>query len=206
MRSIKELLIGPKVLPDSLLWLQRKETWAGDVKANFIRMVGLALFTINEILNYHVFHAVDKKFHVGSILVILIWFIAAIDFHIVLRRHWLARATPYLMPSLDLFLTTWLLFLADGPRSPLVVIYFLIIALSGARLNPAVVLYTAGAASFGYLSVWDFTKHQKPEYLVPVYHLVIVILALWLMGIIIAHFLGRVFFLFHEMKSDRRPG
>jgi hypothetical protein len=198
MNAIKRILFGVESLPDQLLWLRRKETWNGDVKANYMRFACLAIFTINEFLNYYVFHVVDKKFHIGSLLIVVIWLVATVDFHIVLKNHWIPQFSPYLIPSIDLFLLTWLLFLADGTRSPLVVLYFPVIALAAIRLNPSVVLYTAGAASFGYLSVWDFTKHQKPEFLVPCFHVVIFILGLWSTGIILSHLLGRFFALMLE--------
>ena len=190
-------------LSEQLVWLQRRETWAGDVKANFIRMVALVIFTINEIFNYYLLHAVDKRFHIGSLIIISLWVIASINFHILLRRHWLPRATPYLMPSVDIFLVTWLILLGDGPKSPLVGIYFLIIALAALRLYPAAVLYTSCASAIGYLATWIFVKHQKPIFAVPHFHVVITILCLLFMGIILAHGLTRVYVLLSEMRKER---
>lgn len=203
MQQLKKLLFGLEGLPDQLLWFQRRETWAGDVKANFIRVVALIIFAVNEILNYHVFHVVDKKFHTGSMAVVLLWLLASVVFHALLRRHSLPRITPYLIPSVDILLLTWLLFLADGTRSPLVSVYFLIIALAGLRFNPLVILYTAGATVIGYLGVVQFTKVQKPEFLVPVYHVVIVSLALLLMGVIVSHLLARVFVLLNQATGGK---
>src|SRR5215472_17218803 len=158
MNRWKSLLLGPQNPPEALVWLQRRQTWAGDVTANRIRLVALAIFTVNEFINYSVLHAVDKRFHTGSLLIIGLWFMCAAIFVWVLRHHYLPRSSPFLMASVDLLWMTWLLFLADGPKSPLIVIYFLIIALSGMRLNPSLSLYTGVAAVFGYLSVLQFVK------------------------------------------------
>lgn len=202
MRLLKSIFLGPEDLPEKILWLQRRETWAGDVKGNLIRAVGLGVFGVNEILNYHVFHVVDKRFHLGSLILMALWFMAALFFHGLLKRHALPRTLPYLMPALDIFLLTWLLFLADGPQSPLASIYFLIIALSALRLNPRIVLFTAGAAALGFLSVWDFAKRQTPDLAVPFFKAVIVILALGFMGLILAHGLSRVFFYFDKLTKE----
>jgi hypothetical protein len=191
MPSVSETLrTAPR--PERVLWLQRRETWAGDRKTNRIRLAAVGLFTVNELVNYHVLHVVDLRFHVASLLVVALWVLATALFAVLLREHILPRATSYVIVSTDVLLLTWLLFLGDGPRSPLVVLYFLVLALSAVRLDSAVCLFTAAAAALGYGAVLEFTKRQKPELLVPPYHAVIVALALLLMGIVMAHLVGRV--------------
>lgn len=201
MTWIKRMFLGPDA-DKSSLWLSRRETWAGDVKSNRIRMAGIAVFAANELVNFHLLHVVDLRFHVGSLLIIILWVMAAAFFRDALRRHLWPRAMPFLIPSVDLFLLTWLLFLADGPQSPLVSVYFLIIALSALRLDPAVALYTAGAAAFGYLSVLQFMKVQNPALLVPPHHAVIVTIAILFMGAIASHAAGRVLALIGELSRQ----
>ena len=192
MWSFFKVLLGPANPMEKLVWLQRKETWEGDMKANRIRIAALFIFAINECLNYYVFHVVDKRFHIGSLLVVFMWFVCAGIFQWMLRHHVWSERAPYLMVSVDLLWMTWLLFLADGPKSPLVAIYFLIIALSGIRLSPRLCLYSSGAAVFGYLSVLQFVKNQAPQFMVPRSHETIVILSLFFMGIIMAHLMSRM--------------
>jgi hypothetical protein len=119
-------------------------------------------------------------------------------FSLVLRAHLWPRRTPYLTAFADVLLLTWLLCLADGPRSPLVALYFLVVGLSAMRLDPAVCLFTGAAATIGYGAVLEFTKRQKPELLVPPYHAVIVALALLLLGAVMAHVAGRALALLDE--------
>jgi hypothetical protein len=191
-------------IAEPVLWLKRRESWAGDLKANRIRLAAVALFTVNELINYHVLHVVDARFHYGSLLIIGLWVAATALFTIMLREHIWPRAISYVIVSTDVLLLTWLLLLGDGPKSPLVVLYFLVIALAGVRVDPLVCLYTAAASAFGYGAVLEFVKRQKPEFLVPVYHAVIVALALLLMGVVMAHLVGRALTLLNEAMGAKR--
>lgn len=202
MVGFKEIILGAPPRSPELLWLQRRETWNGDRKANFIRVCALAFFALNEFFNFHVLHIVDRRFHVGSLLVLFLWFLASILFDLVLKKHWFPTGSSYLPPAVDALLLTWLLFLGDGPRSPLVTVYFLIIALSGLRLSPKIVHYTGAVCAVGFLTSWDFAKHQRPEMLVPVYHLVIVVVSLVLCAFIVASLLRRVFALMESFPKS----
>jgi len=195
---LQKLLLGPENPPETLVWLQRRQTWAGDRTANRIRLVVLAIFAINECINYFALHVVDQRFHHGSLLIVAMWFLCAGIFAWMLRRHYLPRSSPYIMVSVDLLWITWLLFLADGPKSPLVGIYFLIIALTGMRLNPRVSFYSGIAAVVGYLSVLEFVKTKAPQFMIPRFQETIVMLSLLSMGIIMAHLGSRVLALFEE--------
>jgi hypothetical protein len=204
MPGLGETLGTSPQIAEPVLWLKRRETWAGDQKANRIRLAAVALFTVNELVNYHLLHVVDLRFHLGSLLIVGLWVAATALFSLMLREHIWPRAISYVIVSTDILLLTWLLLLADGPKSPLVVLYFLVIALSGVRVDPAVCLYTGGAAAFGYGAVLEFVKRQKPEFLVPPHHAVIVALALLLMGVVMAHLVGRALTLLNEAMGGKR--
>jgi len=191
--KISKILLGESALPEQLVWLKRKETWLGDRHSNIIRLVALVIFTLNEMVNYHVLGVVNQQFHTGSLILVALWVLAAAAFDMVLRKHWIPRAAPYVMVSVDVFLLTWLLFLGNGPRSPLVGVYFLIVVLSALRLNQHLVFFTSLVSAFGYVSTWDFARHQRPENLVPIYHVVIVSLCLILAGIVLCHAISRAF-------------
>jgi hypothetical protein len=201
MPSLGEAIAGGPVA-EPVLWLKRRESWAGDWKSNRIRLAAVALFTLNEIINYHVLHVVDLRFHVGSLLIVALWVVATALFTILLREHIWPRAISYVIVATDVLLLTWLLFLGDGPRSPLVVLYFLVIALAGVRVDPAVCLFAGAATTLGYGAVLEFTKRQKPEFLVPPTHAVIVALALLLMGVIMAHLVARALSLLNAAMTQ----
>jgi hypothetical protein len=190
-------------ISEPVLWLTRREAWAADRRSNAIRLAAVGVFVINEFINYHLLKVVDLRFHVGSLLIAGIWVLSTGLFTILLREHIWPRAISYVIVSTDVLLLTWLLLLADGPKSPLLVLYFLVIALSGTRVDPKVCLYTAGAAALGYGAVLEFTKRQKPEFLVPPYHAVIVALALLLMGVVMAHLVGRALSLLARSREGQ---
>jgi hypothetical protein len=204
MPGLGEALGTATRIAEPVVWLQRRETWAGDRKANRIRLAAVAVFTVNELVNYHVLKVVDARFHYGSLLIIAIWVAATALFAVMLREHLWPRALSYVIVSTDVLLLTWLLLLGDGPKSPLVVLYFLVIALSGVRVDPRVCLFTAGAAMFGYGTVLQFMKMRQPDLLVPPYHAVIVALALLLMGVVMAHLVGRALTLLDQAMGGRR--
>ena len=204
MPGFGEALGTTTKIAEPVVWLKRQETWAGDRKANRIRMAAVAVFTVNELVNYHVLRVVDARFHYGSLLVVAIWVAATALFAVLLREHIWPRALSYVIASTDVLLLTWLLLLGDGPKSPLVVLYFLVIALSGLRVDPRVCLYTAGASTFGYGAVLQFMKMRQPDLLVPPYHAIIVALALILRGVVMAHLSGRALTLLDQAMGGRR--
>src|SRR6185503_1931612 len=97
VHGIRQALGLAPELSESALWLSRRETWAGDRKASRVRLAAVAVFTVNELVNYHVLRVVDLRFHVASLLVIAVWLLASALFAILLREHLLPRATSYLI-------------------------------------------------------------------------------------------------------------
>lgn len=90
-------------------------------------------------------------------------------------------------------LLTCVLCVSNGPRSPLVVAYFLIVALAALRFSlPLVRLATTGSM-LGYLAVLGHAKWFAVRDLrVPRYHEVMFLLALALTGITIGQVLRAV--------------
>jgi len=200
IRRVSFQWLGLEALPEKILWLQRRETWRGDVKGNNIRFIALILFTINELVNFHFFHIIEPRLHFLSLFVLLIWFVAAVDFHFILNRHWIPKWASYLMPTVDLLLLSWLLYFLDGPKSPLVSIYFLIIALAAIRFNPLVVLYTGLFACLSYGGIVFLSQSSNPQNMVPAYHSIILVLSLFLMGLIESHVVGRFYSLLKKKQ------
>jgi hypothetical protein len=95
-------------------------------------------------------------------------------------------------------LLTSVLTLADGPRSPLVVVYFLLIVLAALRFNLRLIWFASGGAIAGYLFLLGFARWgsisgwDKPDMTVPRYHQVIFVLALAMTGIVLGQLIRRV--------------
>jgi len=85
------------------------------------------------------------------------------------------------------------LVVADGPKSPLMVGYFLLIALSTLRFNLPLVRATTAGAMLCYLFLLGYARwFTERDVTVPRYHQLIVLLALGLTGIIVGQVIRRV--------------
>src|SRR5205823_6107125 len=95
-------------------------------------------------------------------------------------------------------LLTAVLALADGPRSPLLVAYFLVIVLAALRFSLPLIWFASGGAVAGYLFLLGFARWgsipgwAKPEQTVPRYYEAIFLLALLLTGVVLGQVIRRV--------------
>jgi hypothetical protein len=120
------------------------------------------------------------------------WLCAALAVHLALQQRWFPAALKYLSTAADLLLLTALLGVADGPRSPLVVGYFLILVLSGLRFSLGLVRFATILAMAAYLALSGYEKWFAEAVLtVPRYHQLIFLLALALTGVVSGQILRR---------------
>ena len=96
--------------------------------------------------------------------------------------------------GLDVVLLTLLLMVADGPRSPLVVGFFLIPILAGLRFQLRLVWFATIAAMLGYVWLlgWAVWIESARNVRVPRYHELIFLTALAMSGIIQGQVIRRV--------------
>ena len=95
---------------------------------------------------------------------------------------------------LDVVLLTVLLMVANGPRSPMVVGYFLILAMASLRFRLPLIWCATLAAAAGYVWLlgWAMWIEGVRDVRVPRYHQLIVLTALALCGIIQGQVIRRV--------------
>jgi hypothetical protein len=128
---------------------QRIESWAGEVRVNLIRLAALLAFYGYHLVNVYFFRddpASAGAFHVAVTALVLAWSIGVVVLHLCLSRRWVPPALKYVAVLADILFLTMLLAVAGGPRSPLVVLYFLVIASAVLRLALPLV-YVATVAS-----------------------------------------------------------
>jgi hypothetical protein len=127
---------------------RRLEAWAGETRVNLIRAVALVAFYGYHLLNVYVFSPYggvggdELKYLQGAYNlkvtgVVLAWTMAVGALYICLSRRWVPPALKYVATSWDLAMISALL-LADakaGPHSPLVFLYFLVVAAAPLRLS-----------------------------------------------------------------------
>lgn len=146
--------------PDGWEDVRRLEEWAGEVRVNLVRMVGIVLFYGRHLVEYLM--AAPGSVVRGPYHLRVTWIAAAWAAGVLLVRFQLARRVvppwlKYVTTAWDLFLVTVLCMIASGergaPRSPLVLLYFLVIAMAPLRLSLRLVYATTAGAMLGYLGL-----------------------------------------------------
>ena len=89
-------------------------------------------------------------------------------------------------------LLTFMLLIADGPKSPLLVGYFLLISLAGLRLDLGLVRFTTVACLLGYLTLLGNARWYREAVRVPKYHEMILVVALVLAGVFMGQIVRRI--------------
>jgi hypothetical protein len=207
---------------DDRAWFiaQRWQEYDGEMRANVLRIAAIGVFYLLHCWNYYSSQgrlpnwgllefgkgvAIDQRFHVLATLLALAWALMAAAVHLCLRHQVFPRWLSAASTTVDVLVLTCILCIAAGPRSPLVVGYFLIIVLAALRFSlPLVRLATVEAAA-GYLCVlgvakWParFGRDPALDIRVPRYHELVVLAALILCGV----FVGQIVRLARRMADD----
>src|SRR5690348_10629684 len=120
-----------------------QEAWAGEARLNLVRLAALILF-----YGYHLINVVLSRqdpelagvFHVSATALVMVWAVGVVVLWLYLSRRWVPPALKYIVTAWDTVLITTLVVLAGGPRSPLVILYFLLIAAAPLRLSLGLVV------------------------------------------------------------------
>jgi hypothetical protein len=151
---------------------RRLEAWAGETRVNLIRAAALIGFYAYHLLNVFVLTddaSLRYAYNLKVTSVVLAWSLAVGALHVCLSRRWVPPALKYVATFWDLAMVSALL-LSDktaGPHSPLVFLYFLVIAAAPLRLSLRLVyaatLGAMGAATlmmgcyvFGLIGMMDY--------------------------------------------------
>lgn len=164
---------------------QRMEGWAGELRVNLIRLAAIAAF-----YGHHLFNQVVLKqefppsFTAGVTAVAVAWTIGALGLHMALNQIWLPTALRYLAVCFDLVLVTALLVISDGPRSPLIILLFLVIATAPLRMDLRLVWATTLLAMLSYGILCGHAKWKRPEWQVPRRQQIVIVLGLGAAGLL----------------------
>jgi hypothetical protein len=172
----------------------RWQEYQGEERANLLRLAAIAAFYTIELINYygvdlgfiHLPKVRDAVFHRAVTAIAASWVLFGVGVHLWLRMRLMPEALKYVATGLDVVLLTLLLMVADGPRSPLVVGFFLIPAMATLRFRLRLVWFATIAAMLGYLWLlgWALWIREARDVRVPRYHELIVLTALAMSGII----------------------
>jgi hypothetical protein len=180
----------------------RWQEYQGEARANLLRLAAVAAFYLIELINYYgvdlgfiqLPKISDLAFHKIVTAIAAAWVLLGVGVHLWLRLHLMPAALKYVATGLDVVLLTLLLMVGDGPRSPLIVGYFLIPALACLRFQLRLVWFATIAAMLGYVWLlgWAVWIQGARDIRVPRYHELIFLTALALSGIIQGQVIRRV--------------
>lgn len=187
--------------------IERWQEYAGEARANLLRIAGIAAFYVVELINFHGLHvgsidlpvSVDVQFHQKVTALTVAWTMVALATLVCLKLRYFPNWLKYATTLSDVALLTTILLVADGARSPLVVGYFLVIVLATLRFQLSLIWCATVASMIGYLWVAWFpflaaglvpqTDLRDP---VPGYYQLIMLLALAFTGIVLGQVIRRV--------------
>jgi hypothetical protein len=178
----------------------RWQEYEGEARANTLRIIAIGAFYIVELINYHGLRlgffempkVVDQTFHQAVTALAVAWTVVGLGVLFCLSHRFLPRLLKFVSTGCDILLLTLILIVASGPSSPLVVGYFLLIALSTLRFNLPLVRFATVGSMAGYLCVLAHAKWFAADLRVPRYHQIIFLLALALSGIVLGQVIRRV--------------
>jgi hypothetical protein len=182
--------------------LSRALACQGEARANAMRLAGIAGFYAIELVDRFGVSVgpvqlapvagVDERFHLIITGIALAWCMVAVGVWFCLQRRVFFDAMKFVTTGIDLLLATLVLLAADGPGSPLGVLYPLAILVAALRFSlPLVWMATAGAV-VGYLALVANAHWWRPGLAVPHHHAFIVVVALVLTGVVCGQLLRTV--------------
>jgi hypothetical protein len=175
---------------------QRLEGFAGELRLNLLRLIAIALFYgrhLAEVLTSPEGSDLRGVFHLRITWVCLIWAGGAIILHLWLTRRRVAPWLKYAVVTLDSSMITLLCTIAGGPKTPLILLFFPLVASAPLRMSLRLVYAATAAAVLGYLVVvtiyaWyviGFNKYYStPELRIPRRDEAIMILSLLVCGLL----------------------
>jgi hypothetical protein len=186
--------------------LSRWEEFEGEGRANLLRLIGITTFYAVELVNYYGLSlgflqmpkVVDRSFHLAVTLLAVAWSMLCLGVLYCRRQGIFSDWLKFLSTGFDLLMLTTILVLADGPRSPLVAAYFLILALASLRFSLRLIWFATAGSVAGYLFLLGFARWgsipgwQKADMTLPRYAQVTFLLALVLTGVILGQVIRRV--------------
>jgi hypothetical protein len=193
---------------------QRWQQFEGEARANLLRIIAIATFYVIHLWNYYggqgklgnvgvlqlgAVGEVDRRFHMMITLLALAWILLAVAILLCLRSSFFPNWLPTLSTLGDALFLTSVLGISTGPRSPLLVAYFLVIVLASLRFDLRLVRVATVASMVGYVCLLGLAKWPERfgldptiERMVPRYQEFIFLAALALTGIFLGQLVRRV--------------
>jgi hypothetical protein len=155
---------------DRWLIVGRRLEYEGELRAAFLRAVLVAAFYAAQLLHFSVFAQrteAEQMFHRQSTYLAAGWLFVSLAVLVALTRHWLPSWLKYVTVGVDLSLLTLIAAIGSGPDSPIVVVFWVVIALAALRCNLGLIWFGTIGAMAAYLclvgmrdQVWFDAEHE----------------------------------------------
>jgi hypothetical protein len=189
---------GPEVERDWFI-VSRWQEYEAERRANLLRVLAIAAFFLVHIANYYRWFGLpempgaDRRFHQLMTALAAAWIAVALAIRVALDRQFFPNAMKYVTTLVDVLLLTLVIGTADGPRSPLVVGYFLILMAVALRFSLRLVWCGTAAVVVGYVALLADAKwFAATDKSVPAHTALIVLVAMVFGGLILGAVVRRV--------------
>jgi len=175
----------------------RWQEYDGESQANWLRIFAVGAFYIVELLRFYVFEQANAQhlpFHRHATAIAVAWAMVGLAILLCLKIRVFPAALKYSSTTCDVLLLTALAAMSSGPSSPLVLAYFLIIALAALRFSLRLVWFTTLASMLGYESLVGLVDNKwfDANHAVPPTTQLLSLLSLALTGMVMGQVVRRV--------------
>lgn len=160
----------PEVRERQWFIVRRWQEYDGEWRANALRALCIGAFYATQLIHYHRLATdmeAERPFHRAVTALAVVWLAIALAVHLALRAGVLPGGLKYLTTTTDCVLLTAAALLGSGPDSPVVLGFFLIVAMAALRFDLNLVRYATLASVIAFLAIvvardpsWLNATHQ----------------------------------------------
>jgi hypothetical protein len=175
---------------------RRIEGWAGEVRVNLVRLAALIVLYGQHVVNVLLIRddpTLAGSYNTAVTALAAAWSVSVVLLYFFLARRWVPPALKYVVTLWDVILISVLVALSDVSRTPLLVLYFLVIIAAPLRLSlplvyvttlSSIAAYLGLVGAYAYYVVGYERYYTEPGLRIPRTHEVIFVLALGAAGIL----------------------
>ena len=177
--------------------VSRWQEYEGESRANLLRVIAIGVFYAVQLSQYYIWAEPTPEqtaFHKQATLLAAVWCLGSLGIWACLRREIFPPAVKYLSTGGDLLLLTLLAALSDKADSPLVLAYFLILAIAGLRFQLRLIWFATFGCMLGYMALVGAADGQwlDAEHAVEPVTQLITLVSFVLTGVILRQIIRRV--------------
>lgn len=155
----------------------------GERKINLLRLVFLAVFLVNETINYHAFKVVEGGQHFHAMQVMLAWLAyGAAAWYFINKRGFYERPVKYISAGVDAAFLTVVQMAVHTSSGALVPLYYILIVGCALRYSTKAILAASAFSVAGCSALWYFASRRPDMVQIPPYVGIILLLIMAMVG------------------------